>query len=94
MPYIKPDERPQFDPLTEELASKITSVGQLNYVITSLCHHCTKRLGLNYEVANSIDGVLGCVQKEYYRKIVGPYEEKKILLNGDIGILIPSEGTI
>jgi hypothetical protein len=32
-------------------------------------------------------GVLACIQEEFYRKVVVPYEEKKIKENGLVGIM-------
>jgi hypothetical protein len=38
-----------------------------------------------YAEANKLMGVLACVQSEFYRLDVAPYEEEKRAQNGDIG---------
>lgn len=85
MPYIKQTRR-------EELLSKMGSLlsikdlnqGDLNYIISKLSHTYLHNKGCNYATCNDIIGVLECAKLEFYRKIVSPYEDKKILENGDI----------
>jgi hypothetical protein len=88
MPYIKPVERndvqPILDDLDEFIRSRGISEGQLNYLITSLCQMHLKRHGTSYSVINGIIGVLECAKQEFYRRIAEPYENKKRDLNGDV----------
>ena len=84
MPYIKQDERKLLDDDCKELSKKIEHEGQLNYVITKLCHGYLKKHGKNYSKLNTLHGVLNCVDKELYRKVTALYEEEKIKENGDI----------
>ena len=57
--------------------------GILNYIITRLCHWW---LGdnPNYAKYNELIGVLECAKMELYRRKVAPYEDKKIIENGDV----------
>jgi len=56
--------------------------GHINYVVTVLL----KRLYQppNYRRYNKAIGVLECIKMEFYRRMVGPYEEEKIRENGDV----------
>ncbi len=81
MPYIKPERRQalreyDYSPLPE-------TAGELNYVYTRLLDRV---LGNNpsYEDINTVVGVLGCCLQEVYRRVAGPYEDRKIGENGDV----------
>jgi hypothetical protein len=56
--------------------------GHINYIVTVLL----KRLyqPANYRRYNKAIGVLECIKMEFYRTMVGPYEEEKIRENGDV----------
>ncbi len=84
MPYIKPEDRVKFLELIS-LNKKIENVGELNFVISMLCHNFLDKKGESYENYNSIVGVLECAKQEYYRMAVAPYEEIKKINNGNIG---------
>lgn len=94
MPYIKQDFRDEIEDvanlshLAEYLAStKIEDfVGALNYVITVLARKRLQRTGLNYFELNNLVGSVTCAILELYRKVAGPYENKKIKENGDIDV--------
>jgi len=88
MPYILKDHRVVFDEPIANIAKEIKSVGELNYCITTLIHNYTKNHIMRYGMLNDCLGVLDAVAREYYRKVVAPYEDKKIEENGDIGILL------
>jgi hypothetical protein len=78
MPYIAPEKRGYRTQLTPKTA------GELNYAITCLILEYLDRAGERYETLNAIDGVLGLVQHEFRRRVIDPYEDKKIAENGDI----------
>jgi hypothetical protein len=40
--------------------------------------------GKNYSNLNEMIGALECCKQEYYRTVVGPYEDMKIDENGDV----------
>jgi hypothetical protein len=79
MPYIK-DNRREY--LWQEKLPE--TGGDLNYIITRLCKEFLDNLGENYERINQVIGALECAKQEFYRRIVSPYEDKKIKENGDV----------
>lgn len=76
MPYIKQERREEakFTPMT---------AGELNYSLTTFV---LRYLGPhpNYERFNAVIGVLESAKLELYRRAVSPYENQKILENGDV----------
>ena len=89
MPYIKRNDRLQYDPLVTELAFQLYEVedllqraGHVNYIITTLLLQSfpVKRYG----TMALVDGVLTGVGREYYRRRVAPYEDAAIKRNGDL----------
>lgn len=82
MPYIKAVSRTYLDERIEQLQP--VNEGELNYVITRLIMQFMKRHGINYATMNIIAGVLQKVMAEFDRRVVGPYEDRKIALNGDV----------
>ena len=86
MPYIKAEDRYRFDDLLKTLDWNLT-VGELNYFISSICHNWLRSKGVKYSNLNAVHGVLGCVDKELYRKVTGPYENEKIYENGPVSEL-------
>jgi len=61
--------------------------GELNYAITRMCHEFIDSNTLNYDTINSIIGVLECAKQEFYRVVVGRYEDKKRFKNGSVSKL-------
>lgn len=84
MPYIKQEERVTFDKRVDELSELIDFDGELNYVITRLCHNWIKLRAKRYTWLNQVIGVLECAKLEFYRMVVGPYEDVKINRNGKV----------
>lgn len=84
MPYIKPEERRKFEYAAAVLAQQIETPGQLNFVITTILVHYWNRVGIAYDKLNEVIGVLECAKMEAYRRLIGPYEDKKIDENGDV----------
>jgi len=87
MPYIEKTLRGIFDARVDSLAKDISNVGDLNYTITRLAHQYLKKIGVKYANLSAVGGVLADVRDEYYRRVVSPYEDQKILDNGDVGVL-------
>lgn len=87
MPYIPKDQRPPIDNLLKGLLEHIQSLpledqdGALNYSVTKLLKGLYPAKYFNY---NRAMGVLSSIQAEWYRRDVGPYEDKKIAENGDV----------
>lgn len=82
MPYIKQADRQAFDDAILALTQKIETPGDLNYVITRIVTGSLRTV--NYAVVNAAIGTLECAKLELYRRLVAPYEDKKIAENGDI----------
>ena len=85
MPYIKPERRPQLDAFIEAIEPALETMedGDLNYLISSMLWIRFQR-NKGYRMINAIVGVLECVKLEFYARMARPYEEEKIVENGDI----------
>lgn len=80
MPYIKQDLREYL--LRGNLPS---SAGELNYCLTQICRGYLQEADLNnYQGFNDVVGALESCKLEFYRRVVSPYEDKKIIENGDV----------
>ena len=78
MPYITEEQR-------EELKTRPPkNVGELTYLLYLTC---LKYAGPtpNYQTYAEILGALTATKHEFYRRQVAPYEDQKILENGDVG---------
>jgi len=92
MPYIEQHIRTELDPKIDELKTVLINCdkayelpGCLNYVITRLI---LDTLGLKkypryWKIVIAM-GTLITVAFELYRRVAVPYEEKKIIQNGDV----------
>ncbi len=92
MPYISKSIRPVLIVPLRLLAATIAVAsdeewpGWLNYIISKLIRTIwAKRT--SYATGNAIVGVLDCAKAEFIRRWLSPYEDKKILDNGDITII-------
>ena len=82
MPYIEPDRRPPLDAHIVPLAHEILSPGELDYSIMRLVnHYATPHSFTNFA---TVVGVLILVTSEFVRRVVNPYEDKKMARNGDV----------
>lgn len=87
MPYIPKNERARLRPQIEALKSKLSeigySVGRVNYVV------CRLMLGFKaakYSEHSAIHGAVQDAADEYKRRMLDPYEDKKIESEGDVFI--------
>lgn len=87
MPYIKQEDRKKLDAVD---LPWIENTGELNYFITTICQSYIYERGLNYQNINAVIGALECAKLELYRRVASPYEDKKILENGDVNCLTTS----
>ena len=78
MPYIKQEQR------EELLKYKPSDTGELNYILTCRIKEYVFSQGLSYKTINDVVGALECCKHEFIRRIVNPYEEKKLHINGDV----------
>ena len=79
MPYIKNEDKQR---LQHGAAPK--TAGELNYAIHLLLDKFILHNNLSYQTCNDIMGALQGVQQEFYRRKVAPYENQKMITNGDI----------
>ena len=80
MPYIPLGERHRFSYRGE----KITKAGELTFALWSVINNYLEAHNLSYQTLCEIEGALQCLSKEVYRRITVPYEDKKIMENGDV----------
>ncbi len=90
MPYVKQDERGIY----VELKKVPETPGQLNYLLTSICLAYLRERGqhegqtvLTYGGIAEVVGALECCKLEFYRRQAAPYEDKKVIQNGDMAWL-------
>lgn len=81
MPYIKDARR---DELSYAGPYGMTCPGELNYKITMLLIDYLNTHDLKYQTINDIMGALEGAKAEFYRRVAAPYEDKKIVENGDV----------
>jgi len=81
MPYIKKERRRK---LRWKYEHRIKTSGELNYLLTRLSTEYLEQRGESYKTISDIVGALECAKTEFYRRVVVPYEEKKIKENGDV----------
>lgn len=78
MPYIKQSDREALDVRLPKTAE------ELNYMLTVISHAYWENNGKNYQAFNDIIDALEGAKLELYRRKVAPYEDTKILENGDV----------
>ena len=79
MPYIPEDERNSL-----ETVQDIKTPGQLNFYITEALNAYIKSRGMTYQSINDVLGALTGAQLEFYRRVAVPYENTKMVINGDV----------
>ena len=79
MPYISQSLKDLI-----ELGQPIHTAGELNYILTRIIRNYWINSAENYQVINDIIGALEGSKAEFQRRVVIPYEEKKIQENGDV----------
>jgi len=95
MPYIDQNIRNILDPRIQKLYDTIDPLnpeGELNYCITRLIHlyvldlivHTGKK---SYHLLGQGHKILTDATKEYYRKVMGPYEDSCRIKNGAVSDL-------
>ncbi len=88
MPYINRTERGQYQELIQELAKRIpddrmSRPGHMNYTVSLLIEKVYGK-NLRYADHNEVMGVLTCIADEFYRRKTSPYEDEKIVQEGDL----------
>lgn len=68
------------DSITEQ--DLLVLSGSINYIFSRICGSLLT--DISYPKIAIITGVLENIKQEFYRRVAEPYEEKKIVQNGDI----------
>lgn len=97
MPYITQEKRHSVESELENLIDSVVGAsngdisalpGILNYCITVLIKATYKIVSgkqkLSYADHNSAIGMLECAKQEFYRRQTAPYEDEKVIENGDV----------
>ena len=100
MPYVTNEQRWEvyraLADLTKKRGKKPTpsfqklkrlSAGQMNYLITRmLCHWMPRKDdgSMSYDGLSDVIKTLECAKLEFYRRVVGPYENFKNRENGEV----------
>lgn len=97
MPYITQDKRQSVESHLGNLIDSVVDTsngdisalpGILNYCITVLIKATYKIVSgkqkLSYADHNSAIGMLECAKQEFYRRQTAPYEDEKVIENGDV----------
>lgn len=90
MPYINQSRRDTLDQIwNPDFVDSIDTAGELNYIVTSLIKEYINRKRYirdsdDYQDLNDVVGALEGAKMEFYRRVVRPYEDRKIYENGDV----------
>lgn len=94
MPYIKHESRTFLDGCIENMLRCLTDgnelteqelaaiLGEINYCFSRILVRCMNKP--SYNKIAMITGVLENIKQEFYRRVAEPYEDIKIISNGDI----------
>jgi hypothetical protein len=82
MPYIKSYIRKDIDFKTDHLNPRCA--GELNYLFSMIAKQYLENTGKSYQTCNDVLGALDGASKEFYRRVVAPYEDEKLKENGDV----------
>ena len=80
MPYIEPGIRPAID--SGRMVPR--TVGELTYAMTRLALNYVEHQGISFSVLADVLAALDATAREFYRRMVAPYEDAKIEENGDV----------
>ena len=82
MPYVKKEIRPILDKVVAEMnQASIRVNGDLNYVLYAFCK---RHVDPSYNNYKNFCGELRQCATEVERRLLGPYEDTKIIENGDV----------
>jgi hypothetical protein len=85
MPYIDTIRRDQLNGTIEEVyAFRMRTAGELTYVLTAIIERYRAQHGDQYQTFADIEGSLQGTAREFARRVVAPYEDRKRADNGDV----------
>lgn len=79
MPYITKDRRSEIDQ-----GMPPQTMGELTYALTWQIARYRKIHGDRFQTHGEILGALDATSREYYRRVMGRFEDAKLIANGDI----------
>ena len=79
MPYITPAARTAIDG-----GAVPRTVGELTYALTCLIVEYVEVKGVRFDTFADVLAALNATAHEFYRRKVAPYEDGKIVENGDV----------
>jgi len=83
MPYVKQERRAGLDEIVNLMKEKgIKANGDLNYVLFA---YCLRNIEPSYNNYKNYMAELNECAEEIRRRMLAPYENKKIYENGDVG---------
>lgn len=92
MPYTKQENRDEYDAwliaLIQDLQEEDFPPGDVTYIMYKIMGHWFKDK-TSYQTIDEIRGVLAGVLSEFDRRFAFPYEDEKIIENGDIDWTLP-----
>lgn len=81
MPYLEESVKEALD----SGLIKMSEPGHLTYRLYKCCLDYIAIRGKRFFSVCEVMGALTCCALEFYRRIIAPYEDKKIQENGDVG---------
>lgn len=82
MPYIKQEERAKLDKIVSDMwAADVRANGDLNYILFA---YCKRTVTPSYNNYKNFCGELRACAVEIERRLLGPYEDEKCIINGDV----------
>lgn len=84
MPYVNEEQREEVLGWLGKGDSPEFTPGQVNFLITTILDEWVASEKLCYDNINEAIGILECVKMEFYRRIAAPYEDEKMIQNGDV----------
>ncbi len=85
MPYVNKGRKDAlFNDNLDDFNDNRENSGELNYMITTYLIEYVQRHGLCYQTLNDISGAMTECLAEFRRRVIVPYEIKKIKQNGDV----------
>ncbi len=82
MPYINREKREDLDKVVDLMTYfNVKADGDLNYILYS---YFVKNFKMSYNVAKNYRAELMECAVEIGRRLLGPYEDEKIKINGDV----------
>lgn len=81
MPYVAPERAEQLD-----AGAPPECAGDIQFLVARLVgeYILARPDGFRYQDLNDVLGALAGAQAEFYRRVVVPYEDRKIAENGDV----------